>query len=103
MSTTAMTDQQQERIEAAALCHYTGRVFSLPRPERHSDIIEDMRSDPHCAGIKISECTQGFVTSTGRFIDRHLAYFIARDAGQLWEPKPGETPTPGTLYTEDLW
>ena len=103
MSNQQSDDEQPERIEAAALCHYTGKVFSLRRPECHSDIIQDMRTDPHCAGIKISECTLGFVTSTGRFVDRHLAYFIARDAGQLFEPKPGETPTPGTLYTEDLW
>jgi hypothetical protein len=46
--------------------------------------------------------TQGFITSEGQFVDRDESYRIAKNAGQFIFPE-GVTPTPGTLYTEDLW
>ena len=43
--------------------------------------------------------TQGFLTSTGRFVDRKEACVIARAAGQLIRKTGGDS----TLYSEDLW
>lgn len=90
-----------ERIVAAALQHpETGRVFTLPAPARHCDVMSFMRNEK----VRPGECRQGFVTSSGRFVDRRIGYRLAEAAGQLLpQNRPGHTPTPGTLYTEDLW
>lgn len=82
-----------ERIVAVAIIAH-GRTYSLPSPYRHTDVILDMQSQ----GIyKSSE--QGFLTSTGRFVDRSAAKLIARCAGQIKQPEPeGDK-----LYSEDIW
>ena len=45
---------------------------------------------------------QGFVTDTGRYVDRKEAWQIAEAAGQLNERAPTDG-RGGTLYSEDLW
>lgn len=70
-------------------------VLSVERPGRHSHVAwwlgkhdVDMRD-------------QGFVTSTGRFVDRKEACVIARAASQVDEAK--KTQPADTLFSEDLW
>lgn len=86
------------KIRDAAIKLPSGFVATLPRPNRHSDILMQMMA----AQIKASEGTQGFITSNGVFVTREEAYKIAHAAGQIIF-QDGVTPTPGTLYTEDLW
>jgi hypothetical protein len=73
-------------------------VLSVERPGRHHhvawwlgahEVLGDEQRD------------QGFITNTGRFVDRKEGCIIARAAGQL----EGRTKTGGenTLYSEDLW
>lgn len=94
-------DTQPETIEKAAI-HYKGTVYSLPRPGRHCDVIRHIWE---CLGDKPGEereihCeTQGFLTSTGRFVRREPAMRIAKRAGQLTVGKF----QPNTLFSEDLW
>jgi hypothetical protein len=45
---------------------------------------------------------QGFLTSTGRFVDRKKAFTIAAAAGQI-DPKLFDRDTPRTLISEDLY
>lgn len=85
-------------IKAAAILLESGEVMTLPAPHRHSDIM--LMADSH--GISLSGSTQGFITSDDEFVDRTEAYKIASEAFQIIHP-PFGTPTPGTLYTEDLW
>jgi len=42
---------------------------------------------------------QGFLTSTGRYVDREEAWKIAEQAGQV-QPREGR---PGSLFSEDLY
>lgn len=87
--------ERDERIVCVAIKHKSGYYASLPPPFRHSDVMLAIDS----AGIE-----QGFLTSTGRFVGRGEAYAIAKAASQLLpDDRPGHTPTPGTLYSEDLW
>lgn len=46
-----------------------------------------------------TDITQGFVTSTGRFVDREEAAKIALDSGQINELKYSKT----KLFSEDLY
>lgn len=85
-----------ERIERAAIRMSNGDVYSVGRPGRHHDVIAKMRGlgfPPPIIG------KQGFITSTGRFIDRVEAMQIAEAAGQI-KTKTGPD---GVLFTEDMW
>ena len=86
-----------ERIVAAA-CQWEGLTFSLPQPARHGQVLHSMEV-AHLPDYAIHGCCQGFVTSTGRFVNRVQARQIAYIAGQ----NPGETGGQRDLYSEDLW
>ena len=76
-----------ERIVAVAHRLPSGRIRSLPRPNRHCHLPVATLAVP------------GFLTSTGRFVTREQARIVAEQAGQLvvgcmvskW------------LFSEDVW
>ncbi len=84
-----------ERIERAAL-NIAGVVYDVPRPGRHSDVYRTVR---HLSADLVygSDSFEGFVTSTGRFVERIEATTIARAAKQT-RLLPGQP-----LQTVDLW
>ena len=90
-----MTDPEPETIDRAAI-RYEGVVYDVPRPGRHHDVIAKMRADGRPAPIR--GC-QGFITSTGRFVDRHHAALIAERAGQITK----KTGPDDKLFSEDMW
>lgn len=85
-----------ETIEGAAIRH-AGKIYSLPRPARHHDVIARVRGLG--LGGPVSAHAQGFVTDRGRFVDRREACTIARLAGQIVE-KHGPR---DVLFSEDVW
>lgn len=84
-----------EQIDRAAI-RIRGVVFSVPRPGRHHHIIAEIDA----AGIEVRGETQGFLTTAGRFVDRHEAWDIAVREGQLL---PGAPHKAGMLFSEDVW
>ena len=89
---------QRERITHVAIKSNRGVIYLLPEPFRHCDVMSTMQRDKE----PIVDSVQGFFTSTGRFVTRSEAYRIAHAAGQIIF-RDDVTPTPGTLYSEDLW
>ena len=85
-----------ERIIAAAV--QLGATISLPPPARHHTIIQTMDAEMGIDGTLAAPQTQGFITSTGRFVNRVEAYYIAHKAGQIISETKGPQ-----LYSEDLW
>jgi len=76
-----------------------GLIFSLPRPNRHHNIIHAMHSLQE--GLAKRDCEQGFLLTNGRFVSRAQALQFAYLAGQL---KPeNKVGNPTELYSEDLW
>ena len=74
---------QRETIVAAAILrpgHST--PDTLAQPSRHHNIIRMLAAQGVVPG-EMAPDTQGFVTSTGRFVNRVTAYKIAAAAGQL--------------------
>lgn len=65
--------------------------------QRHSDIVPKIIGDR----AKVSEGIQGFMTTTGRFVDRQEAVKIAVKSGQITLPK--KCNPQDTLYSEDLY
>lgn len=90
-----------ERIEGAALrakSRFNDHilVWSVARPGRHCDLMGV--GDPETE----EQHEQGFVTSTGRFVDRVEAWHIAARAGQIWRVCGSDGPTVG-ITSESIW
>lgn len=81
-----------EHIVRAAI-QWQGGVWSVPRPGRHGDVFSTMGK------LNQQFTTQGFLTSTGRFVNRFEAYDIARSVGQIIR----KTGPSDELFSEDLW
>jgi hypothetical protein len=79
----------------AAAIYYGDFIFSVPAPGRHNHVINLMYEMGFQTPIGGE---QGFLTSTGWFVRRKPAVWIAQQAGQIDEPKWGDQ-----LYSEDLW
>lgn len=76
-----------------------GKIYSLPAPGRHHDIIRYMSSAHGFADL--GENTQGFLDENGKFLDRFEAYDLACKTGQI-NRRPGGYDGP-QLFSEDLW
>lgn len=94
----------QERIDRVAI-RMGDTTYAKDRPARHITLIHWLldreRLGPQEADewITMPAHEQGFLTSTGRFVDRREALQIATDAGQMLAPP---SPT-GELFSEDVW
>lgn len=71
-------------------------VWQLPSPARHHHILVAL--DHVLPGRAIEAHVQGFMTNTGRFVEREEAARIASMAGQV-----GKLTAPPHLFSEDLW
>ena len=85
-----------EIIIAVALKELGGKVWTLPKPARHSDLFAVFIEQ----GMDHKEATQGFITSTGRFVNRKEGWKIARAANQILSGGEAEE---NSLVSEDLW
>ena len=84
-------------IGAAIQSQHNEKLYWLPKPNRHGDVIRHMvDSDKHPKPVR---GIQGFVTNTGEFLNREQAYEYAKAKDQIL---PG-TGIRGVLYSEDLW
>lgn len=85
------------KIECAAIMGFDGKVYSMPRPNRHHNIIAYMARDlGHPTPISGK---QGFVTTDGEFVDRRKAKLIAIENNQLI---PGHSQL-DILFSECMW
>lgn len=91
---TSKTPGERLTVETAAIW-VGGAVFTLPRPNRHHNIMWWLSF----LGIRSGQMhRQGFVLSDGTFADRDAAACIALSAGQV-----DKLTAPPNLYSEDLW
>jgi len=94
----------KETIETAAIRvldgSADGEIFT---GRAHANIMNDILNADRCdteeehARYVRSEMDNGFLTSAGRFVDRDVAYIIAKEAGQLIEENSA-----GHLMSYDL-
>lgn len=92
-----------EKIISAAIYH--GGIISLPPPARHHTILHSMDFVMRIDVINVPPEAQGFLTDTGRFVNRVEAYYIAWKAGQIIEGRDRVTngQNEPRLFSEDLW
>ncbi len=77
----------------------------IVRGHRHNNCIRTASEIPKYKGERWHGDDQGFITSTGRYVDREEAFIIAARAGQVSINNQNQA-TPeksGRLYSEDLY
>ena len=74
---------------------------AAPAPARHHHILHQLW--PIGGGRRTLDKGQGFVTDTGRYVDRCEGWKIAEAAGQIVARCGGDETGGGTLYSENLW
>lgn len=84
-----------ETIVACAIKHRE-LVYTLPKPARHHNILHEIMPYPRNFEYDI----QGFITDTGRFVDRYEAWDIAVANDQIYRRCGGDN---GRLFSENLW
>jgi hypothetical protein len=85
--------QVYDSIIAAAI-KLGDKVYSVPRPGRHHNVIQQMRQQGVGRG-DIAQGIQGFLTQSGQFLDRIEAAKLALSNGQVSHSTE--------LFSEDLW
>jgi len=86
-----------EFITGIAVITPDDKVWFMPRPYRHFDLVKKIRNESGYKSGFIKE--QGFTTNLRRFVDRYEARVVARNAGQLLlTVHPGKF-----LWSEDIW
>jgi hypothetical protein len=83
-------------VVAAAIVGFDGKVYSVPKPGRHHDVIRMMVESGHPKPITGE---QGFLLSDGRFVDRESAKIVAINAGQLLARASHSS----DLFSECVW
>lgn len=86
-----------ETITGVALLYDDGRVIALPRPHRHNHLY----AFAAFIGQQPQDHDSGFMTSTGRYVDREEAQRICIAAGQPNRRIGAQHDT--KLYSEDVW
>jgi hypothetical protein len=82
-------------ITGSAIVGEDGKVYSLPKPARHHNVIRMMVEQGHRTPV----CgEQGFVLDDGRYVNRKQAAALALESKQIIELR-----WPPDLYSEDLW
>lgn len=80
---------------------FQGKVYSLPAPNRHHDVIRHIVETTGVKSVDARGDDQGFLIDGERYVRRKPALRVARECGQL---KPGTLgPKLGELYSEDVW
>lgn len=74
---------------------YKGKIYELPKPARHPDIIKYIHEETGDLNIFGN---QGFITDNGEFLDRKKGLEYAISSGQIKDAKKR-----GLLFSEDLW
>jgi hypothetical protein len=92
-----MRDRGELLVVAAAIRTADGRIWSVPAPGRHHNVIRFINEK--LGGDNMPEHEQGFLLSDGRFVRRKPALFIAQNAGQILR----ETAPQHGLFSEDVW
>ncbi|WP_062120289.1 hypothetical protein [Aureimonas sp. AU40] len=96
----APTNQAETIVRAANMHH--GVIYDVPQPGRHGNVIRMISDLGLCSPSDPVVDEGGFLTSTGRYVDRREAWQIAEKVGQLLERAPTDK-RGGFLYSEDVW
>ena len=67
---------------------FQGTTYSLPRPNRHHDVIRFIVQETGVPTVDAHDEDQGFLDESGRYLTRRQALLSAQLHGQLLEDRP---------------
>lgn len=79
---------------------YKGRVWALPKPNRHHHVIQWIARETGDTSIDARGEDQGFVDADGNYLTRQRALAVALRNKQVLDENDIRG---GQLYSEDLW
>lgn len=79
---------------------FQGKVYSLPKPNRHHDVIRMIVETQGVSHVDARDEDQGFLDADGRYLTRRQALYNAQVNNQL---KPNEPIRMGQLFSENVW
>lgn len=101
---TAHVSSDAEAAEYAPITHvairFLGRVWALPAPNRHHDVIRHIVQQTGISHVDAYEDDQGFLDANGRYLRRKPALARALLLGQVKDPAQVRAER---LFSEDLW
>lgn len=83
---------------AGVACIYNDRIYSLPAPYRHSDVIRAIKL--HNPTMKMFKGDQGFVDHKGFFLTRRQGFDLVIGTEYYINPTPHISKH---LFSEDVW
>ena len=82
---------------------FRGRTYSLPRPNRHHNVIKEIVDTTGATYVDSKGEDQGFLDSDGLYLTRQEAFMVAQASGQLRQSRLGAWSNSIYLFSEDLW
>jgi len=79
---------------------FNGKIYSLPRPNRHHNVIWKIVEETKIKSVDVYGSDQGFLDSTGNYLTRKEALDIALNSGQIRSDRPIYN---NELFSENLW
>lgn len=79
---------------------FMDRIFSLPKPNRHHDVIRMIAEQTGVKTVDAGEEDQGFLDSSGRYLNRKQALLNALIHKQVLDENNVRCKM---LFSEDLW
>lgn len=79
---------------------FGGKIYSLPKPNRHHDVIRKIVEETGADHVDGSEDDQGFLDESGRYLRRSQALVSALMNDQVKDPDGIRC---GKLFSEDVW
>jgi hypothetical protein len=79
---------------------FAGRIFSLPRPNRHHHVIWKIVEETGAETVDSRDEDQGFLDESGRYLTRKQALVNALLNKQVKDESEIRL---GQLYSEDVW
>lgn len=76
-----------------------GKLYQLPKPNRHHDLLDIMFKE-RGEQEQVAADEEGFITSTGRYVNREEGLVIAQKANQILPERHNH---PSELYSESVW
>ena len=78
---------------------FNGKTYALPKPNRHHDVIRLIVEETGATCVDARGDDQGFLDSSGAYLQRKPALIRARATGQM----VNDIEWPGGLYSENVW
>lgn len=79
---------------------FQGKIYSLPQPNRHSDVIKKIAEDTDVQYVDSRDEDQGFLDENGYYLNRKQALSRALINNQV---KDKDNIRCNMLFSEDLW